>query len=173
MTTYLTKTALQQYLEDRIAELIELDRQSHDALHEQAMASELSSLLRLIGDGAFTVNESDNADQQQDPLEEAADRVLNGNLAETVRNLAVGDVVSVSTILYRRAGEAEVLAKELYHARNIFDEKVRQVMDPEVKSESDEAAFLAGPQPNVHIAERSARERLYNETGLRDRNGGR
>ncbi len=172
MTTQIDKQQLQSYLEERIAEL-----DTTDNIHGGQKAVELAGLLRAVNRGDFDVKDSEiRLIGQRDPLETVADRLLAGNLVETMRSLAVGDVVSVQDILQRRADEAERFGKELHETRARVVETLQELLTRdriENADQSDEAAFRADSLGGWQITEPKNFERLYNETGLRDRNGDR
>lgn len=143
MTTYLNKQHLLDELEVRIADLSMVGSPSVN--HE--IAAELSRLKRGLDAGNFDIEAVSVFNQhvappadvattaQQDPLEAAADRIIgDGKLTAAVRDLPVGDVVSVETILWRRASEHE------QHAVMIRDRltQMREVMQGLLSAEQQE-----------------------------------
>lgn len=150
-------------------------------------ASVLEDLHAEIHRGEYDVDKSDDARDDsdldelavpvQDPLEAAADRIIGSSgFLDTVREIPVGDVVSVQTILYRRADEHEKQAAVIRERRAQMTEALQGLLSPE-KREGGAAA------PDEYEEYRNAVKRegrvpasmpeYYAATGLRDRNGGR
>lgn len=192
MTT-IDKNRLLAALEDRIAELATNTTWDPALVAPGERAHELSGLVRAIHNGNYDVN-TENTDDvtdgpAQDPLEAAADRILSApKFMDTVRELPVGDVVSVQTILWRRADEHEKQAAIIRERRAQTEEAVQGLLTaeqparaPMYEDESDDARYETPDEYEVYRKEARllgddrpmSRERFYAQTGLRDRNGGR
>lgn len=80
----------------------------------------------------------------QDPLEAAADRILGSSVfLDTVREIPVGDVVSVQTILYRRASEHEKQVAVILQRRAQVEEAVQGLLSPEESAPMERGRFEA------------------------------
>lgn len=172
MTDYLTgvnKELLLDTLTSRI-------RAMNTAPEGHTAASVLEDLREEIRRGEY--DESDEpvaaVAAEQDPLDAAADRIIaTPKLLDAVRELPVGDVRSVVEILSRRADEHEKQSAIVRERRAQVEEAVQGLLVANGEADPDDERAQDDPQPNVHIARPTRLERLYNETGLRDRNGGR
>lgn len=167
MTTHIDKELLQSTLESRIADLNKGDDHLGHAI-TQPMAGELATLLRLVNAGEYDVKESDIGVKQQDPIDELADLALHDHKA-AVDRIQVVQVQPVLLELRNRATELHDRANQAEKMAVVLAETVQG----QIRDKSDGPVEAPAFAPNVYVAPASEHERFYNETGLRDRNGGR
>lgn len=147
MTTYLSKERLLSALESDIAALAGAGGSVRDRAEAYARVK------RAIDAGEFDIEgpelarpQFDEPATQQDPLELAADRIEGSSaVTDIVRGLAVGDVVSVQTILYRRADEHEKQATIIRERRAMMTEALQGLLSPEAKEEAPMERELGEP----------------------------